>query len=105
MQPAGCDEASHSKPRGITELNFENFSEAEANHVANDGECLSSNPQNPESGVRSRDHTLSQKIQSSSLVPFETILGRISLRTTIAAAEYLFIHRKSSRLPRRSANW
>jgi hypothetical protein len=53
MQPAGCDEASYSKPRGITELNFENFSEAEANHVANDGECLSSNPQNPESGVRS----------------------------------------------------
>jgi hypothetical protein len=51
MQPAGCDEASHSKPRGITELNFENFSEAEANHVANGGECLSSNPQNPESGL------------------------------------------------------
>ena len=58
MQPAGCDEASHSKPRGITELNFENFSEAEANHVANDGECLSSNPQNPESGVRSPESGL-----------------------------------------------
>jgi len=33
------NEAPRSKLRGITELNFEDFSEAEANPVASYGEC------------------------------------------------------------------
>ena len=36
------NEAPRSKLRGITELNFEDFSEAEANPVASYGECSSS---------------------------------------------------------------
>ena len=39
------NEAPRSKLRGITELNFEDFSEAEANPVASYGECSSSNGQ------------------------------------------------------------
>ena len=37
-----ANEAPRSKLRGITELNFEDFSEAEANPVASYGECSSS---------------------------------------------------------------
>ena len=38
-----CNEAPRSKLRGITELNFEYFSKAEANPAASCGECSSSN--------------------------------------------------------------
>jgi hypothetical protein len=37
-----ANESPRSKLRGITELNFEDFSEAEANPVASYGECSSS---------------------------------------------------------------
>jgi len=39
---SGSNEAPQSKLRGITELNFEDFSEAEANPVASYGECSNS---------------------------------------------------------------
>jgi len=42
MPMLGTHDAPRSKLRGITELNFEDFSEAEANPVASYGECSSS---------------------------------------------------------------
>ena len=42
IEPGDANEAPRSKLRGITELNFEDFSEAEANPVASYGECSSS---------------------------------------------------------------
>jgi hypothetical protein len=42
-EDAETNEAPRSKLRGITELNFEDFSEVEANPVASYGECSSSN--------------------------------------------------------------
>jgi hypothetical protein len=87
LTPRSINEASRSKLQGITELNFEDFSEAEANPVQTTGNVRSKNNLSPVTPKEPIPHSREMGRTSGSADRLDFDKGCPTTVVTVAAQE------------------